>query len=231
MTKPLIFLGSSRQLTLPEEICLRREIPIAGIIDSDYYGNTSEIDGIPVIGSEKSANWDVLNREYDFFIGTNPIPTTPRDRQKRRTFINLGKEKKLNFINLIDPESRVGRKANLGRGIFIGYCAIVNSHVTVGDHCIIHALSGVAHHATLGENVVVQRMSLVTADAVVGDNAYIGIGARCIKMDGMRIGSNSYIHPCVTVLRDVEDDEIVSLTGKNTRRIYNAVVEEQDELL
>lgn len=224
MTRPLIFLGSNTSLDLYIEVCIRREIPIAGIIDSDYYGNTESFEGIPIIGSNDTADWALLKKDFDFFIATNGIPGIPRGEQRRNMFLQLVKDHSLPCANLIDPESRVGRHAQLGQGIFVGFSAVVNSHVKVGNHCQIHALAGVAHHTTLGENVCVQRMALVTGNCTVGDNAYIGLGARMVKPNGMYIGKDSLTHPGVVVMRDVEDEEVISLTGRNTRRVYQNVV-------
>ena len=61
MTKPLIFLGSSNQITIQlVDVCESLNITIAGIIDSDYFGNTDSLDGIPYIGSELDFDFDLV---------------------------------------------------------------------------------------------------------------------------------------------------------------------------
>lgn len=223
-TRPIIFLGSSDTISIFADVCWDQSIPIAGIIDSDYYGNTDSIDGISYIGNEHTADFDELKKTHDFFIGVNPIPGIERNIRKRQMFIDLIKEHDLPCANLIERQSRVGKLTTLGKGVFIGYCASIHSHVTIGDFCQVYALSAVAHHSVLGENVVVQRMVMVTSHSTVGNNAYIGMCSKLLKSPTMTIGENSFIHPGITVMRDVEPNEIVSLTGRNSRKIYDTVV-------
>lgn len=224
MTRPIIFLGSSETISIFADVCWDQDIPIAGIIDSDYYGNTDSIDGIPYIGSEKSVDFAQLKKTHDFFIGVNPIPGIDRNIYKRQMFIDLIRLHDLPCANLIERQSRVGRLTTLGKGIFIGYCASIHSHVTIGDFCQIYALSAVAHHSVLKENVVVQRMVMVTSNTTIEDNAYIGMCSKLLKDSGMTIGANSFVHPGITVMRDVDAGEVVSLTGRNSRKIYDTVV-------
>ena len=51
---PLVFLGSSSNLELWVELAERAGVTIIGIIDSDYFGNTDNIAGIPIIGATHS---------------------------------------------------------------------------------------------------------------------------------------------------------------------------------
>ena len=53
---PLVFLGSSSNLELWVELAERAGVTIIGIIDSDYFGNTDNIAGIPIIGSQDQVN-------------------------------------------------------------------------------------------------------------------------------------------------------------------------------
>lgn len=224
MTRPVIFLGSSDTISIYADVCIDQDIPIAGIVDSDYFGNIQEIDGIPYIGSEKNFDFAQASASHDFFIGVNPIPDIPRNVAKRQMFISLIKQHDLPCRNLIETQSRLSRYNVLGKGIFIGYCASVQSHVTIKDHCQIFALSAVAHHSVLEENVTVQRMVMLTSHCHVGRNAYIGMCSKLLKSPSMEIGENSFVHPGITVMRDVEPNEIVSLTGRNSRRVYDTVV-------
>lgn len=224
MTKPVIFLGASGGISNYTEVCMDRDILIAGIIDSDYFGNTADVEGIPIIESEKTADFTQLKHEYDFFIGINPIPTFPRNIAKRAHYINLIKQYDLSCVNLIDRECRIARSTILGRGIYIGYGCAIQPHVTIGDHCQIFALTGVGHNTIMEENVTLQRMSSVNSNVTIEKNVYVGASAKLLKFPSMHVGANSFIHPAVTVMRDVGENEIISITGKHSKRIYDTVV-------
>lgn len=225
--RPIIFLGSSQQIWEFLEVCDRTgQVPV-GIIDKDYYGNTASIEGIPYIGAEDAVDFNELKKDHDFFIGVSylPLPFPERNKERRSMFIDIVDQYNLPCANIIDPDTRVYRGATLGKGIFMAYTAVVGAYASIGDHTQLAGASGVGHHTTVGKNVIFQRQSGVISHATVGDNAYFCIGARCLKHYGMTIGANSLIHPGVIVMRDIEPGEVVSLTGRNPKKIYNTVVD------
>ncbi len=71
---------------------------------------------------------------------------------------------------------------------------------------------------------MVERRAFVTGYINVGENVHIGFDSVVSK--AKTVGNNSVIHPRITVLRDVEENEIVSLVGSNTRRIYGEIIRE-----
>jgi len=222
MSKPVIFLGSSFQLFSFVDICNEQNIPMHGIIDSDYYGNTESFeDLLPYIDSEQTANWGKLKKEFDFFIGVSNTPTVPRNVIKRLNFIDLIEQYDLPCINLIDRQTLIPSTVTLGKGIYIGFHSAIGPKVTIKDHVTLHPINGIGHHSTVGKNAVIQRDVVLTSNTTVGDNAYIGISAKCLKEPNMRIGKDSIIHPGVIVMRDVEDGETIKLTG---RKVYTSVV-------
>ena len=225
--RPIIFLGSSQQIWEFLEVCDRTgQVPV-GIIDKDYYGNTASIEGIPYIGAEDAMDFDELKKDHDFFVGISylPPPYPGRNKERRQMFIDIVDQFDLPCANILDPDSRVYRGAKLGKGIFMAYTSVVGAYAQIGDHTQLLGASGVGHHAVIGKNVMLQRQSGVISTAKVGDNVYFCIGARGLKPDNLIIGSDSLIHPGVTVMRDVEPGEVVSLAGKNRKKIYDTVVD------
>lgn len=222
MSKPLIFLGCSQILPELIELAEQKGFQILGIIDSDYYGNTAPIHGVPFIASESDCDFDQLKQQYDFLIAVNPVPSVVRNVAKRIKFINLVDQHQLTCVNLIQPRSHIGRTAKFGQGICLSNFVDIHSDTEFGDHCFIHGSTYIAHGSKLGKNVTVQHGCFVGGNTEIGENTYVGVGVRLMKVGGnMRVGKNAVIHPGLTVLRDVEDNEIVSLAeGNNTRRIY-----------
>lgn len=224
--KPVVFLGSSRIVLDLEEMCERQGLTVAGIIDSDYYGNTVDFDGIPYIGSEHSADWSSLKQQYSFFLGVNTLPDVPRNTEKRLRFIDIIEQHNLECVNLIDPSGYISRRAKLGKCICIGPNAGIQSHAEIKDYAFITSMAAIGHDAVIGRNTVVQRGAVIASGAIIGDNTYIGVNACLFKTPNQRIGNNVVVHPGVTVMRDVDDNETVSLVGRNTKRIYNTLDDE-----
>lgn len=224
MTKPLIYLGSTSNLGIFNYVCRQNNIPIHGIIDDDYWGNTEELHGIAVVGGQLTFDFDSARDQYNFFIAASVVPTVPRDTKKRLDFIELVSQHNLNCQTLIDKESRVYEGSVLEPGCFIGYQAVVSSHATVKSHSQITSYAALGHHSVLGQNSVLERRVLITGDVEIGNNVHIGAGVICVNHAGITIGNNSIIQPGIILMRDVEPNEIVSIGGKNTRRIYKNVI-------
>lgn len=219
MSRPLIFLGHSIQVIEFIDTCEMLNIPIAGIIDSDYYGNTEHYEDVPFIGSEHDVDFAALRRDHDFFVGVSPIPNVPRNLKKRRDFIDIVKKHDLPCANLIDPESRVNRRLTIGQGVFIGWMVGIGPHVRIGDHCQINCLAGIVHHSQLGENVCLQRRAALISGVTVEDDVILGIDSRVYK-SGVTIGQGAYIHPSITVMRDVQPYEVLNLAAVKNNRVY-----------
>lgn len=219
--KPLVFLGTNSNLIQYVDICQLNQIPIHGVIDNDYFGNTASLDGVPVIGTEQSVCFQTMAKDFDFFVAANPVPENPRDVNKRKKFIALLEQHNIQCANIIDPGSRISSMASIGHGTFIGFGASISGHTTIGNYCQFHAQSIVAHHCRVGNNVTLQRKAMIGTGSTVGDNAFIGVNSLCHRLPGLTIGKNAVIHPGVTVMRDVQDTEYVHATG---RKVYRTTV-------
>ena len=92
-------------------------MPVAGIVDSDFYGNSEIRNGLPVIGGEDTFDFEAARDQYDFFIGTPWSSLDPRSKPKRLAYIDLIDRYQLNCATLIHPNStrRVRLPAVLGQ--------------------------------------------------------------------------------------------------------------------
>lgn len=221
MSRPIIFLGESQQIGEIKETCDLLNMPVEGVIDDDYFGNTESIDGIPVIGSELTMDLKTLARDHDFFITVNALPSVPRNVQKRKKFVDLVNALDLPCANIVDPQARVSPRAVLGKGIFIGFTVQISMGCYIGDHCQIHTFCGMAHDTRLGTNVILQRACMITSSVDIKDHVYLAPGCKILQPKST-IGSNSFIHSGMLVFRDVAPDEIVRITG---RKIYSTLAE------
>jgi UDP-3-O-[3-hydroxymyristoyl] glucosamine N-acyltransferase len=218
MNKPIIFLGSGQQITEFAEICDLNGQSIAGIIDSDYYGNTADYQGIPYVGSENNFDFIDASDKYDFFIGSSPIFGMPRTIQRRRQFVDLVDRLDLPCANIIDPQCRISPKAKLGKGVYIGYLCMISYNTVIHDHCLMHSFTGLGHSCVLGKNTTLQRAVAVGSNVTFGENVIALIGSKFLRFPSMSIGNNAIVYPGMSVMRDVADDEVVKIS---TKKIYS----------
>lgn len=216
------------------EVCDALGITIAGIIDKDYWGNTESICGVPVIGSEDEFTDPVklqgYKESYNFFCATNWIPTSDsisvRNRDKRHYLLNIIETHNLNCVSLIDPWARVSKYTQIGRGVFIDCFATIESGSSVGDFTTIYSYCNIGHDTTIGKNCVLQRNVKLASEQIVEHDVYLGSGAHMLKPNVV-IGHNTFVQEMVYVARGTLPNEVVSFTGKNTRRVerpYNSQV-------
>jgi serine acetyltransferase len=223
MTK-LLFLGTNYNLSLFAETAENMGITVAGVLDDNYFGNTDFMSGVPLVGSEENFNFELERDNYLFFVSASVVPVSLKDKVKRRKMINLVDKFNLNLATLTNKFCEISKGAVLHPGCYVGFCGGVGYQTILMPHSQVHTYSALAHDCVLGKNSVVERRAFVTGCINVGENVHIGFDSVVSK--AKTVGNNSVIHPRITVLRDVEENEIVSLVGSNTRRIYGEIIRE-----
>ncbi len=224
MYKPLIFLGSNSNIGLFVDTAEEMGMTVHGIIDDNYYGNTESINGIAYIGSEDSFDFTNERNNYLFFVSPSVIPINTQDRAKRLKMIQVVEKYQLPLATLKSTNTFISKTAVIHPGAFVGYTACVGANAVMMPHSQLHGSSALPHDCVLGKNSVIERDAHVIGRTIIGENVHIGFGAALIKSEGPKVGNNAVIHPRIMVLRDVDENEIVSLAGDNKRRIYGDIV-------
>jgi len=199
----VVFVGSNHNIQQMVDICQLHSLEVFGIVDGDYWNNTTHIDAVPVVGSESQWDW---SSNYYYFVATNwtlgTDPVHQRNRQKRINHINLLQQNHIQCINLIHPTAVVPITCTLGNGIMIGANAVLGNHCRIGNHCQIREQSYLAHSATLGNNVILQVQSYIGSHVTVQDHSYVGIKSSIIarSAETLTIPDNSFIksHSLIT---------------------------------
>lgn len=226
ISRPLIFLGSSANIEKLADVCATVGMTIKGIIDSDYWGNTDSIGGIPVIDSENCFDdldlLDYYKSNFNFFCATNwtpeTDPVTTRNREKRNKLIDLIDRLQLPCISLVDPLSRVASSARIGHGVFIDAFVLIEPYCNIDDHVSVYAFVGLGHHTHVMRNSVIQRHCSIGGNCVFESNVFVGTGVRALKT-GARFGSGTFIHEAVYIRRGTIPNEIVGQGENNMSRV------------
>jgi len=226
-SRPLLFLGSNAAMWFFVDACEQHGIEVAGIIDSDYYGNTSHINDIPVIDTElsfeDSEKLKYYKENFNFFLATNWLadrdPISIRNKEKRQRLIDIIDQFELPCISLVDKSAKVHRTSSIGKNVFIdGFCYI-SAFNSIEDFVSIFAYSAVGHHNTIGRNSVIQRQSGIKDYNTLESNVYVGLHSQ-IFGDELTISQGTVIHPCIAMRRSTVADEVISLAGKDLRKLY-----------
>lgn len=226
--KKLILVGSRTNLSDISVIAEMTGYKIIGILDKHYWGNTKEICGIPVIGSEEElldpkSKW----RKYNFFPANWWDGKQARGQefdadQLRRDRLALLDKAEVNVVNLISKDVHwFHNKHNLklGKGILILSNSSIGENVTIGDYSVIDWDDRI-NNTTIGRNSIIGTGSLL-AHVNVGDN--VRVGARCTlipsrKKDLLTVGNGAIIYICSLVLDDVSENGIYTMHGKTRQR-------------
>jgi hypothetical protein len=221
-------LGSNSALFFLVDLCEQHNIKIAGIIDSDYYGNTSHLENIPVIDTEDSLNDPVklqhYKENYNFFLSTSWVTGTDniqlRNLEKRKKLIGLIEEKNLPCISLIDSSSRVHKSNQIGKNVIVDSLVYISPRNIIGDYTAIWAATMIGYCNTIGKSCVFQRHSGIMHYNKIGDHVYFGLHTQD-SVGSLNIANGTIIHPCLMIRRDTKENEVISLAGKDLRKVYN----------
>ena len=223
----MIFLGSNSALGIWVDVCKRANIPITGVIDSDYYGNTDSICGIPVIDTEDNIenyyNKKIRMWTNSFFIATNWDPSNllpERDNEKREKFKEiLNRYPDIRLQNIIDPLAVVPKDVELGGGNYIGAGAVLEPEVKIGRHTQVWYQTIIGHGVEIGEDCTLQRRSGIWGGNM-GNHVYLSIGAIYGgNYKDSYIGDNAWIHPGLAVAgRPIKEGETVTIREQLRQR-------------
>jgi carbonic anhydrase/acetyltransferase-like protein (isoleucine patch superfamily) len=229
----LIFLGSNSIMEKYTDLCEEHDIKVHGIIDSDYWGNTDSICDTPVVDSEESFKdadkLEYYKNNFNFFCATNWTPLTDsvsiRNKTKRHKLINLTNQYSFNCISLVDTFStKITKSIDVGYGVYIDGYVNLEPKVTIGNFTNIYSHAHIGHNTVIGKNCVIQRVACLASECTVKDEVFMGIAAKCFK-SGSTFSQGTFIHEGIYIRRGTIENEIVSMNGKNTKRVFDYIID------
>ena len=226
-SKPLILIGSNSKMFFLQDMCDELNITIAGIIDNDYYGNTKEINGIPVIDTELNFNdpdqLEYYKNNYNFFLAVNwhpyADPVIKRNRQKRKYLMDLLDQLDLPCINLVHKTARIQKTTVLGKNVLVDAYVNISAENVVEDYVSFFSYAIVGANNTIKRNSVFQRKTGLMHNTVVEQDVYFDLNVN-VFVSNVTFGHSTVIQPCLSLGRGTSVGEMVSLVGKDLRRVY-----------
>lgn len=228
-SKPLVFLGTNLAMWNLVDTARQLGITVAGVIDDDYH-SAGEFQTLPVLALESSLD-DAFWKDYQFFCATNWQPDEllgpwhTRNRSKRHLYIDRLDQLDLDVATLVHPFSIViSYNVNLGKGVYLDQHCYVGSNTTIGDYTMLWHGSGCGHDNTVGRNCVIQRQSFISGGVKLEDNVFMGLRSSVIR-DNVTIAAGTFVHPGISLMRGTQPGEVVSLVGKDLRKVYHRPTE------
>jgi hypothetical protein len=233
--KNLILVGVRQNLFDIKQIAHLTNYKIVGILDKYYYGNTEEIVGIPIIGSEEwllddnheqAQQWKKQNCFFmsSWWDGRQHTPHTIGldNEQVRKDRIALLDQSQVQLINLIHPLAILrNENVKIGRGVLINAFVNVNYDVNIGDYSVLDYNANIAAYTTIGKNCIVGPGTSI-ANAILEDNVRVGVNCTIVatKKDFSRltIGRGSVIHLASVVTDDVPEEHFYTRHERMLRK-------------
>jgi UDP-3-O-[3-hydroxymyristoyl] glucosamine N-acyltransferase len=154
------------------------------------------------------------------------IPAQSRNRQKRFELINLLESQQLNVATIVSPSAEVSTyQVSIGRGTFVDSFCVVSPMDKIGNYTNIYSHANIGENTVIGNHCVLQRHVQLAGSVTLGDRVYMGFYSLANR-HYMHIADDTFVHPSMTVMRDTVPGEVISLAGRDLRKIYNRVIEQ-----
>lgn len=199
----IVIIGASNPTIfgLIEDIneTIKSKYLILGVLDNNHENLSDEVFGYQILGGFEK----ILQFSCDDVVLINAIAGSMK---VRRETTNYFLEKNYRFTTLIHPSVKV-RYSSIGVGSIIYQNAMLHPYTTIGEHCIISSLVGIAHEAEIENFCFVGPASYVCGKVYIKSGSYLGVGCRILPR--ITIGKNATIAACSMVNKDVADSQRV----------------------
>lgn len=136
-----------------------------------------KICGCEVVGTDDEMEYLVQKGYHHAFITVGSIKST----ELRRILWEKAIKSKLHLINVIDKTAVIADDVTLGRGIFIGKMAVINTGVMIQDMSIINTGAIIEHDCVIQEFCHVSVGAVLCGGVLIEHDSFIGANATVIQ--------------------------------------------------
>jgi len=113
----------------------------------------------------------------------------------------------IRYGKAIHPSAIISEYAFLGEGTVVMQGAVIQSGVSIGNHCIINTAASVDHDCIIDDYVHISPNATLCGAVSMGEGSQIGAGA--VVIPGIKIGKWSLVAAGAVVVKDVPDHVLV----------------------
>ena len=152
--------------------------------------------GIPVLSSLAEFLCSEWCRNSRFIVALgNPI----RRSELFTELISKGHEP----ISIIHPNAIISSDATIGNGCMLSALSYVGVNAEIGSDVILNTHASVDHDCVIGSHVNISPGATLCGRVIVGDYSFIGAGA--VIADEIQVGKRSIVAAGAVVVNDVMD--------------------------
>jgi len=184
--KILLFGGGGHCRSVLDSLLEQNTYADIAIADDNIMPGTA-IMGVPVIGNGDDLPKLLALGYKQAFVAIGSIGNP----QLRMRIFDLLELAGFEIPNIFDKTAVVSRYALLGKGIFAGKNAVINTGTAVGDCAIINTSVVVEHDCRIGRFAHISSASVLCGNVAVGERTHIGAGT--VIRQGLTVGSDTMI--------------------------------------
>ena len=175
-----------------------------------YYTNLIKVDNNPFnlayLGCETEPNfkgWD-MNLAFILCIGDNNL------RYKISQLLLI---KSQIIESVIDPNSTISKRANIGIGVFASKGVLVNAFSKIGDFTILNTGCIIEHECEIGTAAHIAPGAVLAGNVKIGKRSFVG--ANSVIKQGVEIGDDVIIGAGSVIIKNISsNNKIVGNPGR-----------------
>ena len=176
----------------------------------NYYTNISQIEKNPFslayLGCETDPNFEGWDMNLAFILGIG-------DNNLRYKIAQLLLSKHQIIESVIDPNSIISEKTNIGVGVFSSKGVLVNAFSQIGDFTILNTGCIIEHECEISAAVHIAPGAVLAGNVKIGKRSFIG--ANSVIKQGVEIGDDVIIGAGSVIINNVSSNtKIVGNPGR-----------------
>lgn len=196
-TRQALIIGAGGHSVVVLSALQAANVPVAGLLDSDFSRHGSRVLGVDVLGGD-----EVIERgNPSDFVLANGIGGTTNTEQRRAVFEKftaLG----FDFLSVIHPSVIGVDTVDLGKGAQVMAGAVLQPQIRFGENSLVNTGALIDHDCVLGDHVHIAPGATLSGGISVGSGAMIGAGATLIQ--NVMVGEDAFVAAGAAVVSDVD---------------------------
>jgi sugar O-acyltransferase (sialic acid O-acetyltransferase NeuD family) len=199
-TKKLVLVGDSAFAEIAYEYFQAdSDFEVVGFSVERAFLKRETLSGLPVVPFEDLASHFDPAEHYAHVA----VVYTQLNRLRAR-LAEACKSAGYRLASYVSPHAFVWRNVEIGEHCFIFEDNTVQPFVKIGNNVVLWSGNHIGHHSVIGDNCFISSHVVLSGFCDVGANSFLGVN--CAVANNVRIESDNWINPGVTIMKDTAPD-------------------------